>query len=54
MLTQFDRGGQDFNKLKVDLEYQASFYKEKQRLKKVLNQRKVIVRLTQFVYQCVQ
>jgi hypothetical protein len=52
MLTQFDRNSQDFNKLKVDLEYQASFYKEKQRLEKVLNQRKVIARLTQFIYQC--
>lgn len=52
MLKHFDRGSKDFNKLKVDLEYQASFYKEKERLKKVINQRKVITYLKQFIYQC--
>jgi hypothetical protein len=54
LLTSLDRGSQDFNKLKVDLQFQASFYEEKLRLKKVINQRKVIARLTQFVYACSQ
>jgi hypothetical protein len=52
MLRKLDRGSKDFNKLTVDLEYQAAFYKEKVRLKKVINQRNVIRRLSAFVYEC--
>jgi len=52
LLSQLDSGSRNFNKIKVDLQYQTAFYKEKKRLKKLLDERIVINKLSQFVYQC--
>jgi len=51
-LSELDNGSKRFNNIKVDLAYQASFYNEKRRLKKVMNERRVIANLAWFVYRC--
>src|SRR5690554_300487 len=52
ILRGFDRGHTNYNKLKVDLEYQAMFYKEKMRKEKLREEHKFINSLVKIAFDC--
>lgn len=53
-LSKFDYSAKDFNKIKIDLQYQQAFYQEQLRLKKLDKENNFIYDLHKIVYSCCQ
>lgn len=51
-LRKLDQGHTSFNKIQVDLEYQAVFYKERERKKKLMKEREFINSLVRIAFEC--
>ena len=51
-LRKLDHGHTSFNKIQVDLEYQAVFYKERERKKKLMKEREFINSLVRIAFEC--
>jgi len=52
LLKELDGGSKRYNKIEVDLSYQAFFHQEKLRMQRVQTERMAMYRLTSFVYGC--
>src|SRR5690554_3376178 len=51
-LRKLDQGHTSFNKIQVDLQFQAVFYKERERKKKLMKEREFINSLVRIAFEC--
>ena len=54
ILRGLDRGHKSYNKIQIDLEYQALFYKERVRKEKLMKEREFINTLVRIAFDCIE